>query len=556
MKTVKLKIRKGISLLYAGIFVYTFSACSAGRTEQQPNSVSQDEQQLYIGDSIAVAQTQYGKVRGYLLRDIYTFCGIPYGASTAGENRFMPPREPEPWEGIRPAVFWGDTAPQITTGKYRNTYTTFTDHWNYYGVSEDCLMLNIWTPALADTKKRPVLVWIHGGGFTNGNSIEQDSYRGENLSRYGDIVFVSLNHRLGPIGFSDFSGVDEKKFAESGNVGILDLVAGLKWVHNNIAQFGGDPSNVTIMGQSGGGAKVCTLVAMAETKGLLHKAVALSGNITVSIDNNYSTELGKYILKEAGLPPSQINKLQEIPWLDYIVLANRAAAKYDKQLGGNGMMRGSFGPVGDGFHIPMDTFYTNPEAPSAHVPMLFSTTTCEFSISRDNATLEKMNRTQLVEMVDKMKGKNGENIVLAYEKAFPDKKPIELLGLIMSSREKVIEAINAKAQQSAPVYLAWFGWEPPLFDGRMRSFHCLDISFWLKNTDVMLTHTGGGKRPRDLSTKMTDALLSFMRTGSPNCASLPEWPQYTPDKGATMMLNDQCEVVYDPDREARKVLTE
>lgn len=121
MKTVKLKIRKGISLLYAGIFVYTFSACSAGRTEQQPNSVSQDEQQLYIGDSIAVAQTQYGKVRGYLLRDIYTFCGIPYGASTAGENRFMPPREPEPWEGIRPAVFWGDTAPQITTGKYRNT---------------------------------------------------------------------------------------------------------------------------------------------------------------------------------------------------------------------------------------------------------------------------------------------------------------------------------------------------------------------------------------------------------------------------------------------------
>ena len=162
----------------------------------------------------------------------------------------------------------------------------------------------------------------------------------------------------------------------------------------------------------------------------------------------------------------------------------------------------------------------------------------------------------LVEMVDKMKGKNGENIVLAYEKAFPDKKPIELLGLIMSSREKVIEAINAKAQQSAPVYLAWFGWEPPLFDGRMRSFHCLDISFWLKNTDVMLTHTGGGKRPRDLSTKMTDALLSFMRTGSPNCTSLPEWPQYTPDKGATMMLNDQCEVVYDPDREARKVLTE
>ena len=442
---------KGISLLCTGVFVYALSACS-GAKPQQPDSVAQDEQQLYIGDSIAVAQTQYGKVRGYILRGIYTFCGIPYGASTAGENRFMPPREPEPWEGIRPAVFWGDTAPQITEGKYRNTYSTFTDHWNYYDVSEDCLMLNVWTPALADGKKRPVLVWIHGGGFTNGNGIEQDSYRGENLSRYGDIVFVSLNHRLGPIGFSDFSGVDDEKFAESGNAGILDLVAGLKWVHNNIAQFGGDPGNVTIMGQSGGGAKVCTLVAMAETKGLLHKAVALSGNITGAIDNNYSAELGKAILKEAGLQPSQMNKLQQMPWLDYIALANRAAAKYDKQHGGNGMRRGAFGPVGDGFHIPMDTFYSDPEAPSAGIPMLFSTTTCEFSMSRDNAALEKMDRAQLVETVGKMKGKDGEKIVAAYEKAFPDKKPIELLGLIMSSREDGHQLLAEEHRRDADPY--------------------------------------------------------------------------------------------------------
>ena len=545
---------KGLSLVCTGVFVYALSACSVAKSEQQTDSVSQDEQQLYIGDSIAVAQTQYGKVRGYILRGIYTFCGIPYGASTAGENRFMPPREPEPWEGIRPAVFWGDTAPQITEGKYRNSYSTFTDHWNYYDVSEDCLMLNVWTPGVADGKKRPVLVWIHGGGFTNGNGIEQDSYRGENLSRYGDIVFVSLNHRLGPIGFSDFSGVDDKKFAESGNAGILDLVAGLKWVHNNIAQFGGDPGNVTIMGQSGGGAKVCTLVAMAETKGLLHKAVALSGNITGAIDNNYSAELGKAILKEAGLQPSQMNKLQEMPWLDYIALANKAAAKYDKQHGGNGMMRGAFGPVGDGFHIPMDTFYSDPEAPSANVPMIFSTTTCEFSMSRDNAALEKMDRAQLVETVGKMKGKDGEKIVAAYEKAFPGKKPIELMGLIMSSREKVMAAVNAKVQQSAPVYLAWFGWEPPLFDGRMRAFHCLDISFWLKNTDLMITHTGGGSRPRALADKMGAALLQFMRTGNPNTESLPYWPEYTQEKGETMILDDLCEVKDDPDREARKTL--
>lgn len=553
MKTSILSLTKGVSLLCLGTLLCGLTGCS-GKAEQKVDV--QDEQQLFIGDSIAIAQTKYGKVKGYILRGVYTFCGIPYGASTAGENRFMPPKEPEPWEGIRPAVFWGDTAPQITEGKYRNSYSTFTDHWNYYDVSEDCLMLNVWTPGLTDGKKRPVLVWLHGGGFTNGNAIEQDGYKGENISRYGDIVFVSMNHRLGPIGFSDFSGVDNKKFAESCNVGILYLVAGLKWVHENIEQFGGDPNNVTIMGQSGGGAKVCTLVAMAETKGLVHKEVALSGNTTGAIDKNYSSSLGKFILKEAGLKPSEMNKLQEMPWLDYIALANRAAAKYNEQNGGNGMMRGAFGPVGDGFHVPMDIFYSDAQAPSSKVPMLFCTTTCEFSISRDNAELEKIDRKQLVEWVNKLKGGNGEGIVAAYEKAFPDKKPIELLGLIMSARDKVIATANAKATQAAPVYLAWFGWNPPLFDGRMRAFHCLDICFWLKNTDLMLTHTGGGKRPRDLSIKMTDALLSFMRTGNPNCASLPEWPEYTAEKGATMMLNAECKVVYDPDREARKSLSE
>lgn len=557
MKTRFLSLTKGVSLLCMGTLLCGLSACSgSSKTERTAAVDSQDEQQLFIGDSIAIAQTKYGKVKGYILRGIYTFCGIPYGANTAGENRFMPPKEPEPWEGIRPAVFWGDTAPQNTDGKYRNNYSTFTDHWNYYDVSEDCLMLNVWTPGLSDGKKRPVLVWLHGGGFTNGNAIEQDGYKGENISRYGDIVFVSMNHRLGPIGFSDFSGVDNKKFADSGNVGILDLVAGLKWVNENIDQFGGDPNNVTIMGQSGGGAKVCTLVAMAETKGLIHKAVALSGNATSAIDSNYSSSLGKFILKEAGLKPSEMNKLQEMPWIEYIALANRAVAKYNEQNKGNGMMRGAFGPVGDGIHIPMDTFFSDQQAPSANIPMLLCSTTCEFSLSRDNAELEKIDRTQLIEWVNKLKGGNGDKIVAAYEKAFPGKKPIELLGLIMSSRDRVIATANAKSVQSAPVYLAWFGWNPPLFDGRMRAFHCLDICFWLKNTDLMLTHTGGGKRPRNLSTKMTDALLSFMRTGNPNCKSLPEWPEYTPEKGATMMLNDECQVVYDPDREARKTLAQ
>lgn len=529
-------------------------ACSGSGMKNENKET--DEQQLFIGDSIAVAQTQYGKVRGYILRDIYTFRGIPYGASTAGENRFMPPKEPTPWTDVRPAVFWGDAAPQMTADKYHNDYSSFADHWNYYAVSEDCLNLNIWTPSISDQKKRPVLVWIHGGGFTNGNSIEQDSYNGENISRKGNIVFVSMNHRLGPLGFSDFSGIDGKKFAASGNVGILDLVAGLKWVHNNIHYFGGDPNNVTIMGQSGGGAKVCTLIAMAETKGLIHKGVALSGNIIGAIHTDYSAALGKYILKESGNGTNQMKMLQRMPWQEYIVLANKAAADYNKEHEGNNMMRGAFGPVGDGFHVPIDTFFSDKHSPSNNIPMLFCSNTCEFSMSRTDAKLENINFDQLITTLNDRYGDKTKNIVDAYRKAFPKKKPIEILGLINSDRSRVIDAANAKSKQDAPVYLAWFDWNPPLFDGRMRAFHCLDISFWLNNTDVMLTHTGGGKKPRELSNKMVDALLSFMRTGNPNCKSLPEWPAYTVDKGQSMLLNDHSEVIDDMDRDARKALAE
>ncbi len=542
---------KSFALLIFGVVICSMFSCN--RVSQKQDAADYGSQQLFIGDSIAIADTQYGKVKGYILNGIYTYLGIPYGASTSGENRFMPPREPESWDGVLPTVFWGDSAPQITDDKYHNDYNSFVDHWNYYEVSEDCLRLNVWTPGLADNKKRPVLVWLHGGGFTNGNSIEQDSYHGENLSKKGDIVFVSINHRLGPIGFSDFSGVDEK-FSESGNVGILDIVAALKWVQNNINNFGGDPSNVTIMGQSGGGAKVCTLVSMSETQGLIHKAVALSGNIYNAINPDYSRKLGRYILKEAGLKDTEISKLQQMPWSEYYELAVKSAVKFDKENGGNGMMRGSFGPVGDGFHIPSGTFFANENAPNTNVPMIFCTNTCEFSMSRTNADLEKIDMDGVVEMVKRRHPDNAKEVVDAYSKVFPDMKPIEVLGLINSARDKVIGAINAKTVQKAPVYLAWFGWNPPLFDGRMRAFHCLDISFWLGNTDRMLTHTGGGKRPRELSEKMTASLLSFMRTGNPNCEGLPEWPAYTKEKGETMMLNDKCEVVLDPDREARKTL--
>ncbi len=226
-----------------------------------------DAQQLVIGDDIAVAPTVYGKVRGFILRGIYTFRGIPYGAPTGGENRFMPPREPEPWDNIRPAVNYSESAPQNTPDQSPESYWAFADHWNYDMVGEDCLRLNVWSPGL-DAARRPVVVWLHGGGYSSGNAIEQDGYNGENLARFGDVVFVSINHRLNSFGFSDLSAVGGEKYRDSGNVGILDIIAALKWVNKNIDAFGGDPGNVTIIGQSGGGSKVCTVAAMPAARGL------------------------------------------------------------------------------------------------------------------------------------------------------------------------------------------------------------------------------------------------------------------------------------------------
>jgi para-nitrobenzyl esterase len=545
----------GLGAAVLGLTTFPLSTRASNKTESED-----DDQILYIGDDIAIANTVYGKVRGFIMRGIYQFRGIPYGADTSGKNRFMPPQKPEPWDEVKPALWWGNSAPQIMDNRYANVYYSYADHWNYDDVSEDCLKLNVWTPAIGDNKKRPVLVWLHGGGFRNGNGIEQDGYKGENLSRKGDIVFVSINHRLGPIGFSDLSGVGGDKFKHSGNVGALDMVAALEWVKENIANFGGDPDNVTIMGQSGGGAKVCTLAAMPKAAGLFHKAVPLSGSSTEAMDQEYSQKLGTYILKEAGLEASEIAKLQEMPWKDYLLLANKASQKLREEMAGNGGRRRGFGPVADGINLPKGTYFSDANGVSSDVPMLICSTFHEWGMSRTNPELENITAAEAKKKLQEPIGFRGglgdkaAEVYDAYAKAFPDAKPIELMILISSNRSGVVRTANAKLVQKAPIYVAWFGWEPPMFNGRMRAFHCLDICFWFYNTDLMLTHTGGGSRPRKLAEKMSDALLQFMKTGNPNGGGLPNWPKYSSRNGEVMILNDVCEVQNDPDRAARKTL--
>lgn len=514
--------------------------------------VPTDDQVLFVGDNIAVANTEYGKVRGFVLRGINQFLGIPYGADTSGKNRFMPPVKPAPWKEIKPCVWWGNTAPQIMEKRYANAYASFVDHWNYDDVSEDCLKLNVWTPAI-DSGKRPVVVWLHGGGFTNGNAIEQDGYHGENLSRLGNIVFCSINHRLGPFGYSHLKAAGGHP--HSGNVGNLDMVAALEWVKNNIANFGGDPNNVTIIGQSGGGAKVTCLMNMPAAKGLFHKAVALSGTSLTGVNKDYAEKLGLKVMEEAGLKPGEIEKLQQIPWREYIDITTRAVEKLAEDAKKMNISRGGFSPVADGVTMNDQPFFSDPNHFSADIPLIINTTFHESSPSRTDASLEEINLAGVVEKIKPRFGAEAAKIVEAYSQNFPKAKPIEIWAMILSNRKNAIAAADAKVSQGkAPVYVSWFGWQPPLFDGRMRAFHCDDICFWFYNTDLMLTHTGGGKRPRALSAKMAKSFLNFIKTGNPNGGGLPTWKPYTKENGETMILDDACALVNNPDAIGRKAL--
>jgi para-nitrobenzyl esterase len=548
MKSSRRNFIQSLGVVGAGLGI---SAETLAHTNQingtKPNF---DDQQLFVGDNIAITNTEHGKVRGFIIRGINTFLGIPYGADTSGKNRFMPPQKPTTWKDVKPTLWWGNSAPQIMEKRYANTYASFVDHWNYDDVSEDCLKLNVWTPAL-DNKKRPVVVWLHGGGFVNGNGIEQDGYHGENLARFGDIVFCSVNHRLGALGYCCLSAAGGE--SGSGNAGNLDLVASLEWVKNNISQFGGDPGNVTIIGQSGGGAKVTTLMNMPAAKGLFHKAVALSGSSLIGVNKDYAEKLGLKVMEEAGLKVGEIEKLQQIPWLEFIQIANKAVAKLSDEAKKMGIQREGFSPVSDGIHLINEPFFST--GLSADIPLLINTTFHEWTPSRADASLETVTWEQVTERLIPRFGEKSNTILAAYKKQFPSASPVEIWALILSNRKNAVAAADAKTKLGkAPVYLSWFGWEPPLFDGRMRAFHCIDICFWFYNTDLMYTHTGGGKRPKSLSHKMAGSFLKFIKTGNPNDGGLPQWAPYSTENGETMILDDICLMQNNPDAEARKSL--
>jgi para-nitrobenzyl esterase len=333
----------------------TLASCSS----KSGDSVASPEQVLEVSEEGAIVGTRSGKVRGFRRNGIFTYKGIPYGGPTSGKNRFMAPTSPESWTGIRNTMDWGPSAPQPKMlGAFRDApvrpdMARFSRAFTYHGgdksYGEDCLFINVWTPAINDGGKRPVLVWLHGGGFLGGSGCALDAYMGENLSKSGDVVVCSINHRLSALGFLNLEAIAGDRFKDSANAGMLDIVASLKWVNENISDFGGDPGNVTIFGQSGGGAKVSALMAMPAAKGLFHKAVTISGAALTMGDYDQQTELAELVLKEAGLTATQADKLQDLPWMDYCQLAMKAKATLHKST--NDTSR-RFVPCVDELHLP------------------------------------------------------------------------------------------------------------------------------------------------------------------------------------------------------------
>jgi para-nitrobenzyl esterase len=518
---------------------------------------------LVASDFAAIAGTTHGKVRGFRHGETFVFRGIPYGAPTSGARRFMAPAKPTPWTSVRSALAWGFASPQIPPEHWDKDEVAFVYEWNPGAQGEDCLRLNVWTPGL-DSRKRAVMVWLHGGGFATGSGNEMNVYDGENLARH-DVVVVSLNHRVGAVGFLDLSKIGGEKYAASGNVGLLDIVTALEWVRDNIAGFGGDPANVTIFGQSGGGGKVTALMAMPRASGLFHRAIVESGSMRRLLTPDFSARLADAVLKETGVGKGGLDALQDMSFDRFVAAAQVAAKKvypagdysrpidFDRHGETN-----AWAPTVDGTILPEHPFWTTAPAASAGVPLIVGSTLTEFGIGFGNPRFERLTIDELRSRVVKGHGpEDGQRILDAFRRGHPDASPAKLFAIWFSSgaRHAALRQAALKAEQGgAPAYLYLFAWDSPVLDGRLHSFHCSEMPFVFDNTDRCDHMTGGGLEARTLAARISSAWVQFARTGNPNHGGLPPWPAFAPGKRSTMIFDDTCAVKDDPDGEELKAL--
>ena len=493
----------------------------------------------------AIAETSSGKVRGIVVEDVRIFKGIPYGGTTAGQGRFMPPVKPVKWTGVRDALAYGPTAPQfVNPGAAANP--------NAPAQGEDCLVLNVYTPSLTAGSRRPVMVWLHGGGFATGSG-SGNTIQGANLAHSGDVVVVGINHRLGVLGQTYLGEALGSEFAASGSVGVQDIVLALEWVRENIGHFGGDPNLVTIFGQSGGGRKVATLMSMPSAKGLFHRAIIESGALLRLTTQEDAIRTSSLLLTQLGLKPGQARELQNIP-VEKLVAANDAVYK-KFTMREPGMVENS--PLVDGKIIPAHPW--DPAAPklSAQIPLLIGSTHTE-ETAYDRPTPEKLalDEAGLKERVAKRLGVSDSNAVIEAFRASNSKAtPWDLYILIATEHPRgtyTRELAKRKVMQAgAPAYVYRFDWETPEGGGHMRSPHAVEIPFVFENIKVAGALISKMPEAFALSEKIAAAWVTFARTGNPNVPVLPGWPAYSVDKRDTMLFNNESRIEQDPDRAAR-----
>lgn len=502
-------------------------------------------------DERATVETTSGRVRGGIADGVRIFRGIPYGASTAGDGRFMPPRPAEKWAGVRETLEYADSSPQTPYDlTWPSGISWFTPFWPA-GQSENCLHLNVWTPGL-DSRKRPVLVWFHGGGYSRGSG-GSSAYDGINVASRGDVVSVTVNHRLNVFGYAALGEILGGDFASSGNAGMLDLVASLEWVRDNIERFGGDAHNVMIFGESGGGAKVSTLLAMPGAKGLFHRAVIQSGPAMRVETTTNATKTAQYLLDELGIGPRDVDKLRAVPTERLLAAGNAAAARVAREGGG------SFRPV-IGPDIPEHPFDPIGPEMSASVPVMIGSNRHETTLFVANdRELFELDGRGLAERTRRIYGDDTDEVLDTYRTAYPDLGPSDLYFVLASdgTRFRSIQLAEAKIERgktlrnAAPVYMYRFDWLTPAWEGRFRAAHAFEIPFVFGNAQLNDEITGGGPDAVALAAKMRDAWIAFARSGDPNHSELPSWPAYDTTDRATMLFNDVCTVARDPGKAER-----